>query len=226
MPGRSRVAGDMGRPILRRDGELVKHAAIRGCQTCAPVRLENSFEVAASLDDAWRLLNDVPRVVPCMPGAELTETVDENTWKGLVHVRLGPVALQFATDVTREDVDEAAHRVVLATKARELKGRGGAQATIESSLSEAEGKTKVDIVTELNLQGAVAQYGRGVVPAVASELTRQFAENIAKLLDQPDRATGTAEPEPGPAPVVPVSGFRLGVRAVFGALARLFRRSR
>jgi hypothetical protein len=178
MPGRSRVAGDMGRPILRRDGELVKHAATRGCQTCAPVRLENSFEVAASLDDAWRLLNDVPRVVPCMPGAELTETVDENTWKGLVHVRLGPVALQFATDVTREDVDEAAHRVVR------------------------------------------------VVPAVASELTRQFAENIAKLLDQPDRATGTAEPEPGPAPVVPVSGFRLGVRAVFGALARLFRRSR
>ena len=77
------------------------------------MRLENSFEVAATLDEAWALLNDVPRVVPCMPGAELTETVDSNTWKGLVHVRLGPIALQFDTDVVREQEDKRGHRVVL-----------------------------------------------------------------------------------------------------------------
>src|SRR5581483_9984581 len=113
-----------------------------------------------------------------MPGAELVETVDANTWKGRVHVKLGPVALQFDTDVVREEEDAATRRVVLSTKAREARGRGAAQARIESSLSDSAGRTKVDIVTELSLQGAVAQYGRGIVPEVAAQLTKQFADNV------------------------------------------------
>ena len=80
--------------------------------------------------------------------------------------------------------DEAAHRVVLVTKARELRGRGTAQATIESSLHEADGRTQVEIVTELNLQGSVAQYGRGLVPEIAAQLTKQFADNVASLLER------------------------------------------
>ena len=178
------------------------------------MRLENSFEVAAPAERAWLLLNDVPRVVSCMPGAELTETVDADNWKGVVHVRLGPVSLQFGTDVNRRSVDADAHRVVLVTKARELRGRGGAQATIESSLHEVGGTTKVEIVTELNLQGAVAQYGRGIVPEVAAQLTRQFAQNVAALLEQ----------EGVPVAVAPVGGLRLTFRALFARLARTFRR--
>jgi carbon monoxide dehydrogenase subunit G len=185
------------------------------------VRLENRFEVAAPLDKAWVLLNDIPRVVPCMPGAELTETIDANAWKGVVHVRLGPVALQFGTDVSREASDDAAHRVVLVTKARELRGRGSAQARIESSLREEDGRTNVEIVTDLNLQGAVAQYGRGLVPEIAAQLTKQFAANVAALLDR--------EPEPreggeAAAPPVPVGGVGLGLRALLASLVRLFRR--
>src|SRR4029077_18266925 len=99
------------------------------------MRLENSFEVAAPPPFAWRLLNDVPNVLPCMPGAELEEVLSEDSWKAKLHVRLGPIALQFIADVTREEVDEAAGRVVLVTKAREAKGRGGADARIESVLS-------------------------------------------------------------------------------------------
>ncbi len=175
------------------------------------MRLENGFEVDAPLEEAWALLNDVPRVIPCMPGAELTETVDEDNWRGVVHVKLGPMALQFGTDVTRELVDADARRVVLGTKARELRGRGNAQATIESSLSEAEGGTRVGIVTELTLQGAVAQYGRGIVPQVAAQLTKQFADNVAALLER-DPA------EAPPAPVAPVGGVRLGLRAVWASL--------
>ena len=176
------------------------------------MRLENGFEVAAPVDEAWRLLNDIPRVVSCMPGAELTETIDDDHWRGVVNVRLGPMALQFGTDVARETVDESAHRVVLATKARELRGRGNAQATIESSLREADGKTLVEIVTDLTLQGAVAQYGRGIVPQVAAQLTKQFAGNVAALLE------GAA---PGAAPV---GGVRLGLRALWASFVGLFRR--
>jgi carbon monoxide dehydrogenase subunit G len=153
-----------------------------------------------------------------MPGAELTETIDDDNWRGVVHVRLGPMALQFGTDVTREVADEPAHRVVLLTKARELRGRGSAQATIESSLREVEGTTNVEIVTELSLQGAVAQFGRGIVPQVAAQLTKQFADNVAALLE---REHGGTEP---PAAVAPVGGLRLGLRALLASVVQPFRR--
>ncbi|HZO97219.1 MAG TPA: SRPBCC family protein [Gaiellaceae bacterium] len=190
------------------------------------MRLENGFEVDASPDRAWALLNDVPRVIPCMPGAELVETVDENTWKGRVHVKLGPVALQFDTDVVREAEDAAARRVVLTAKARELRGRGSAQARIESSLSAVDGRTRVAIETELTLQGTVAQYGRGIVPDVAAQLTREFAANLAALLDADHAAAPAAgdEAPPRAAAVAPISGFRLALRVLRTRLARLLRR--
>ena len=176
------------------------------------MRLENSFEVAAPVEQAWQLLNDVPRIVSCMPGAALTETVGENAWRGVVHVKLGPMALQFGTDVERQTRDDDAHRVVLVTNAREVRGRGNAQATIESRLQGDGATTTVDIVTELSLQGAVAQFGRGIVPQVAAELTKQFADNVAAMI------------EGSPPEAAPVRGVRLGIRALWSSLVRLVRR--
>jgi hypothetical protein len=198
------------------------------------VRLENSFAVPASPERTWALLNDVPRVVPNMPGAELTEVVDATTWKATMHVKLGPIALQFATDVRREVSDESALRTTLAIKARELKGRGGATATIESSLDADGSGTRVTIVTELQMQGAVAQYGRGVVPDVAGQLVDQFAANLAGQLRESDGAAvaGGAEatgegPRTAPAgaadpvAVAPIGGLRLILRAIARSLLRL-----
>ena len=177
------------------------------------MKVENAYDVPASVDEAWRLLNDVPEIVPCMPGAELVEVVGDDAWEAKLHVRLGPIALQFLADVTREQVDETAHRAVLAVKARESKGRGSAEATIESSLAAAEAGTHVALVTELALRGAVAQYGRGVVADVASRLTAQFAECIAAKL--------VAAPAAPPPEAAPIGGLRL----VLGAFWRsLFRR--
>lgn len=181
------------------------------------MRLENAFDVPASREDAWHLLNDVPSVVPCMPGAELLEVVGENAWKAKLYVKLGPIALQFLADVAREEIDETRGRVLLTVKAREGKGRGSADATIESQLAAEGGGTHVHIATELALRGAVAQYGRGVVADVAGRLTEQFARCIAaKLADTPAAAAPVAAP-------APVGGLRL----LFGAFWRsLFRRSR
>jgi carbon monoxide dehydrogenase subunit G len=156
------------------------------------MRLENSFEVPASPERSWRLLNDVPSVVPCLPGAELVEVVDENAWKAKLHVRLGPIALQFLADVVREQSDEASGRVVLAARARESKGRGSAEATIESTLTAAGGGTRVDLVTELALRGVVAQYGRGVVGDLAARLTADFAACLRNKLVEPDSAAAAA----------------------------------
>jgi carbon monoxide dehydrogenase subunit G len=156
-----------------------------------------------------------------MPGAELAEVVDENTWKAKLSVKLGPIALQFGTDVRREEVDEAARRVTLQAKARELRGRGGAQATIASALEASEAGTHVTIVTDLSLQGAVAQYGRGVVADVASQLTKRFADCIAsQLADAPEEEKQAALEQQSK----PVSGLRLGLGAVLRAFLALLRR--
>ena len=189
------------------------------------MKIENSFDVDAPPEAAWALLMDVPRVIPCMPGATLAETVDDDHWKAKLAVKLGPISLNFDADVTRETSDEQAHRAVLATNARESRGRGSAQATIESTLAAQNGGTRVDIVTDLTLTGPVAQYGRGMVQSVAGQLTSQFATCLQKQL-APTLATEGA-PAPAPTPVQearPVSGLRLGFRALYDVVSRPFRR--
>src|SRR5215510_9917092 len=88
------------------------------------MEIENEFTVAAQIDHVWAYLLDVEKVAPCMPGAELTEVVDDNTWKGKVNMKLGPVSLAFAGTVTMQERDDQAHRVKLAAKGMEQKGKG------------------------------------------------------------------------------------------------------
>jgi uncharacterized protein len=185
------------------------------------MRLENAFDVPASPEEAWRLLNDVPTVVPCLPGAELVAVVGDNAWKAKLHVKLGPIALHFLTDVTRQEPDEAAGRVVLAVKARESKGRGSADATIESRLTARDGGTHVQVATDLALKGAVAHYGRGVIADVAGKLTDQFAQCIAAKLAASPADSATAQPQQEAAPV---GGLRLVLSAFWRSLFRRPRR--
>jgi carbon monoxide dehydrogenase subunit G len=185
------------------------------------LRLENSFEVPAPPDAAWHLLLDVPRVVPCMPGAELTEVVDDSNWKAKVAVKLGPVSLTFGTDVKLVEADEAARKVTLSADGRELRGRGAARATVESSLASVSGGTRVDIVTDLRLTGPAAQYGRGLVADVSSQLIDRFADCLKAQLD-------TAEPARADEAVAeaakPVGGLRVGLAAIWRSIRRLFSR--
>jgi carbon monoxide dehydrogenase subunit G len=184
------------------------------------VRLENWFEVPAPPKQAWELLIDVPRIVPCMPGATLDEAIDDTSWKATMAVKLGAISLSFRTDVKLEEADDLAGRAQLSAKAREARGRGNASATIESSLTPAGGGTRVDIVTDLQLAGPVAQYGRGLVQDVSAQLITQFADCLkAQLTASPEEAAAAVE-----AQAKPVQGLRLGLRALWGAFARLFRR--
>jgi uncharacterized protein len=180
------------------------------------VELSNEFEVTASPERTWALLNDVPRVVPCMPGAELTRVVDEDHWEAALHVKLGPISMQFVADVTRDEVDEAARRVRLTVKAREAKNRGHADATMISTVTAAGEGARVAIVTDLTLKGAVAQYGRGVVPAVAGQLTSQFAACLQRQLAETAPAERPSQPEP-------VGGVRLGLVALWRTIVGRFR---
>ena len=140
------------------------------------MQIENEFTVPAPADRLWSYLLDVERIAPCMPGAELTETVDERTWKGKVNMKLGPVSLSFSGTVAIEERDDAAHRVVLRAKGMESKGKGAANAAVTSWLEPGEGTTTVKMIADIQLTGAVAQLSRGLLPEVSRKLTQQFAD--------------------------------------------------
>ncbi|HTO26619.1 MAG TPA: SRPBCC family protein [Gaiellaceae bacterium] len=198
------------------------------------MKIENSFEVDAPPEAAWALLMDVPRVIPCMPGATLAETVDDDHWKAKLAVKLGPISLNFDADVSREAADPGSRVATLSTNARESRGRGSATATIESTLVEQNGGTRVDIVTDLTLTGPVAQYGRGMVQSVAGQLTAQFATCLQKQLAAPapaaEAAAGNGAAAPAAAaaaePAKPVAGLRLGFRAFLHMITSPFRRKK
>jgi carbon monoxide dehydrogenase subunit G len=149
------------------------------------MEIHNSFEVPLPPGEAWGVLLDIPRIVPCMPGAELTGVLDETTYTGKVSVRLGPVALSFAGQVKFESIDQVAHKARAKAQGRDTKGRGGANATVDFHLEPTASGSKVLVRTDLNLSGAVAQYGRasGVIQEVASQLIGQFAACLKQRLE-------------------------------------------
>ena len=184
------------------------------------MRLENSFDVPAPISQVWEFMLDVPRVAPCMPGCELTEVVDEQTWKGKVNVKLGPVSLSYAGKAVMLERDDGAHRVVLKADGTETKGKGTASARVNSHMEESDGATRVLIQTDLTLSGAVAQFGRGMIADISQRLTDQFAENLRERMAAPAVESG----DDPPAAAQPVAGVRLGLWAMFRAIGRFFAR--
>jgi hypothetical protein len=179
------------------------------------MEIENSFHVPRDQAAVWAYLLDVERVVPCMPGAELTETIDDTHWHGRVHLAFGPVKMTFAGTVEMSERDDSAHRVVLAAKGREEKGKGAATATVTSWLEPDDGGTLVHTLANISLTGTAAQMSRGLLPEVAKKLTAQFAECLHAGID------AAAEQAP-PAAAKPVGGIGLGLSALWASIRGFF----
>jgi uncharacterized protein len=193
--------------------------------------IENEFTVPLSVDALWSYLLDVERVAPCMPGAELTETVDDRTWKGKVNAKFGPVALSFAGTVTMQERDDAAHRVVLSAKGMEQRGKGAANATVTSWLEPGDGATTVKMQADITLSGTVAQLSRGLLPEVSKKLTQEFADCLQASMaaggDAAEAGPGPEETEERPAPPAaakPVGGIGLGLSAIWSIIRNFFRK--
>jgi len=198
------------------------------------MEFDTSFTVPLPPADAWKVLMDIERIAPCMPGAELTQVVDPTTYKGKIGVKLGPVALSFAGQVKFEDIDDAAQTARVKASGSDSKGRGGANATADFRLEAGGEGTNVLIHTNLMLSGAVAQYGRGagMIQDMASMMVGQFAANLKAMLaaDQAANAAPAAVAAPGAPPAEPVrtappqakpiSGFSLFFRALRNAILR------
>jgi uncharacterized protein len=204
------------------------------------MRFSNSFEVSLPPVQAWKTLMNIPGIAPCMPGAELTEVVDADTYKGKVAVRMGPVVLAFAGTAKFEERDDEARTARVKAQGSDSKGRGGANAVVNFHLEPSGFGSKVLIDTDLNLSGSVAQYGRGagMIQTIAAQLINQFAKSLEKQIAQsaPVSATTTtpaaAEPagpivKPDPQPSAeraakPIGGFSLMMSAIWAALTGLF----
>jgi uncharacterized protein len=170
-----------------------------------------------------------------MPGAELTDIVDERTYKGRVSVRLGPVALTFAGTVKFEEIDEPGLRARAKGQGSDAKGRGGASATVEFRLEPVAEGSRVLVHTDLALSGAVAQYGRGagMIKDTAQHLIGQFAECLRMKLAESGAAAAARDggaapsavaPSSSPPAAKPISGFSLMARILWQAIVRLFSR--
>jgi uncharacterized protein len=187
------------------------------------MEFDNSFDVPLPPAQAWAVLMDIPRIAPCMPGAELTEIIDPQTYKGKISVRLGPVALAFAGRVEFESIDAAAHSACVKARGSDAKGRGAANAAATFRIEPTGGGSKVLIHTDVALSGAVAQYGRGagMIEATAAQIIGQFAGNLrAQLANSP--APAPAATQAAPPPAKPISGLSLLARVIWSKLAALF----
>jgi hypothetical protein len=138
--------------------------------------IDNEFRVAAPADRLWSHLLDVERIAPCLPGAELTEVVDDRNWRGRMKMKFGPVAMAFAGTVTMVDRNDDDHRVVLRANGTESKGKGAATAEVTSWLEPDGDETLVKMRADITLQGFVAQVSRGMLPDISAKLTQQFAD--------------------------------------------------
>jgi uncharacterized protein len=196
------------------------------------MEIENEFDVPAPVDHVWMYLLDVERVAPCMPGAELTEVIDDHTWKGKVNMKLGPVSLAFAGTVTMQERDDQAKRIVLAAKGMEQKGKGAANASVTSWLEQRDGVTNVKMRADIHLTGTVAQLSRGLLPEVSRKLTQQFADCLLQSMraaevratESADVAAEVAAPVEASARAKPIGGIRLGLAAVWASIKGFFRR--
>ena len=215
--------------------------------------IRNNFEVPLALAEAWNVLMNIPAIVPCMPGAELVEMVDDRTFKGKVSVKLGPVALTFNGIALFEQIDDTDHTARARAQGSDTKGRGGANATVAFALTAVGEGTRVDVVTDVALSGSVAQYGRGtgIIQGVATQLINQFAGNLRKMIQQnsddvsvvatpaaampvnSSLATSAASPTarvmrpsaPQPIQARPISGFSLMMSVIWNSVTGLFKRS-
>jgi carbon monoxide dehydrogenase subunit G len=165
------------------------------------MKLEQSFDVDAPIDEVWTALTDVQRVAPCLPGAEITDAADDGTYHGNFTVKIGPTTAAYRGTLKMAELDEDGHVATMQADGQDKRGQGGAKATIVSRLTEHDrGGTHVDVETDMTITGRLARFGRGgMIQDVSNKLLGQFAQCLQTQLAGGNGAAGTsAAPEVAP----------------------------
>lgn len=182
--------------------------------------IKNDFEVAQPPDEVWRFFGNIPQVAAALPGAELTDDLGDGKYRGRVAVRMGPVRLNFAGTAEITEQDESGKRLVVHAAGAEERGRGQASMVLTAALTRSPAGTRIAVTQDLQLAGAAAQYGRGMVSDVSAVLMRDFAANLTDRIARAQRG----EDLTAVSAATPAQGFSVGLRAALMALGRVFRR--
>jgi carbon monoxide dehydrogenase subunit G len=162
--------------------------------------LNHQFTVAVPVEDAWRILTDVERIAPCLPGAQLLE-IEGETYRGVVKVKVGPIQAQFKGQAIFIERNDIAHKVVLKGEGRDTTGRGNAAAVITAEMTAVDAtSTSVTVNTDLSVTGKVAQFGRGAMADISDKLLAAFVVNLNTLIAEQPATAVPASTEPAPAP--------------------------
>ena len=176
------------------------------------MKLEQSFEVSAPVEQVWRTLIDIERVAPCLPGASITGRNEDGSYNGAFTIKIGPTTASYTGKLEMKDLDEADHAATMLANGSDRRGQGGANATINSKLTETGGGTRVEVDTDYHITGRLARFGRGgMIEDISERLLREFAKRLQAMLAQepaavaPEPATAIHEavPEPEPEPAAP-----------------------
>lgn len=164
-------------------------------------KLLNEFTVARPVDETWKVLTDLERIAPCMPGAELTE-IEGDVYRGVVKVKLGAISTNFKGQASFVERDDVHHSATLKAEGRDTGGKGNANATINAVLTPVtDSSTTCRVETELHISGKVAQFGRGIMADVSKKLIGQFADNLNAMISaSPTADTAAAEAVAAEAP--------------------------
>ena len=178
-----------------------------------PIQIEKTFQVAEPVDQVWSLLSDPRRVGTCVPGASITEQVDDKTYKGTISVKVGPSATDYKGELQIARLDAENHEIEIISKGQDVKGRGSASMKMTGRARPLEsGGTEVTSVSEINVVGILAQMGARVIQEVSNVIFAQFVKNFQAQLRNPADAA--------PAEAKPLSAAAVAWAAAKGALHR------
>jgi carbon monoxide dehydrogenase subunit G len=195
------------------------------------MRIEKQFTVHSDVESVWRFLTDPRKVAGCLPGAAVTGQTDERTYTGTITVKVGPVATSYRGQIRFERLDAAAHTAEIAASGQDVRGKGGADLRMTSTLA-ARGPQETDITVtqDINVTGMLAQMGRGMIQDVGDQLFQRFTDAIRAQLEAgppaaPSGASGAApKPATPVAPAEPIQALSLGAGVAGRALGRTLRR--
>ncbi|MDZ7675655.1 MAG: SRPBCC family protein [Acidimicrobiales bacterium] len=160
------------------------------------MELTNEFTVPVPVERAWEVLNDVELIAPCLPGAQLQE-IEDDEYRGTVKVKVGPITAQYKGAATFQEQDEANRKIVLKAEGRDTRGQGSASAIITATMNETDGSTHVKVDSDVTIKGKVAQFGRGMIAEVSSNLLTQFVECLeTKLEGEPEASSPGSDDTP------------------------------
>lgn len=189
------------------------------------MQFTNEFRVPADVDTTFKTLTDLERVAPCMPGATLEE-VDGDVYTGRMKVKVGPIQVSYRGTAEVTEIDEEAKRASISANGKETRGAGTAKADVTASLREEGGETVVTVVSDINVTGKPAQFGRGVMADVGEKIIGQFAERLEAMLreepaeaaapsgDGQAAAAAEATTEPGAEPAAAAAAAAAGPRRI------------